>query len=266
MAFESSSKRYKCGECNEAFTYFQLMENSRRDKTEDKIDEITGENSRVCTNCELKLRQKEWDRMSDDFKLANPIYATVKGVRRDQKMKNKGTLWNAQAEHIAQAEKEILKEAEGWEDVSRQKKMKAILQRATKLAQALLNAIVNGNFINAFSAAGKRMERDNEVGEEYIKAYGAAMANEDNKELQTRLDKLEPKVAQTMDYETCKDFGDKQAAMLRALDFVDAFSQGLRLYNVCRAKTRNDEKTNTHCSCGLAFPSKMWTQPDPGRW
>ena len=134
------------------------------------------------------------------------------------------------------------------------------------LAQALLTAIVNGNLINDFSAAGKRMEHDNEAGEEYINAYGAAMANEDNEELQMRLDKLEPKVAQTMDYETCKEYGDKQAAMLRALDFVDAFGQGLRLYNVCRAKTRYDEKTSMQCSCGLAFPSKMWTQPDPGRW
>ena len=116
--------------------------------------------------------------------------------------------------------------------------MKAILQRATLLAQALLGAIASGNLINAFSAAGKRMIADDEIGEEYIKTYEAAMADENDERQQIRLDNLEPEMAQTMDYETCNEYGNKQAAMLKALDFVDAYGEGLRMYNVCRAKTR----------------------------
>ena len=40
----------------------------------------------------------------------------------------------------------------------------------------------------------------------------------------------------------------------------------MRLYNVCRAKTEWSDHRNKACSCGLAFPAKMWHRPDKGMW
>ena len=229
-------------------------------------EQPNGANNRVCAGCELNLRLREWDQQTAVFKEANPDYATAQGVRRDQKIANKGPLWNAQALHIAQAKKELQQGVGPEGGLSRQKKKKAILERATLLSQALLSAITSGNLISAFRAAGKRMEEDDQVGQEYIKTFEAAMADKDDERQQIRLDNLEPEIAQTMDYQTCNEYGDKQSAMLKALDFVDAHGEGLRMYNVCRAKTRWDPTTGTHCSCGLAFPAKMWEQPDLHRW
>ena len=125
MAFENSSKRYPCGECLHDFTYFQLMNNNRLENKKspsaseasagaghpgqrqlaikDQDDLQASVNGRVCASCELNLRLREWDQQTADFREANPDYATAQGVRRDQKIANKGPLWNAQALHIAQA-------------------------------------------------------------------------------------------------------------------------------------------------------------------
>ena len=54
--------------------------------------------------------------------------------------------------------------------------------------------------------------------------------------------------------------------MLRALDYVNDYGQGLRLYHVCRAKTIQNKTTTQKSTCGLALPTKMWTQPDPTQW
>eukprot|EP00975_Prorocentrum_lima_P035482 7453659-Prorocentrum_lima.AAC.1 len=38
---------------------------------------------------------------------------------------------------------------------------------------------------------------------------------------------------------------------------MDILTEKIRFYNVCRAKTRVNEK-GEHCNCGRAFPAKMW--------
>ena len=35
---------------------------------------------------------------------------------------------------------------------------------------------------------------------------------------------------------------------------------------MCRAKTGYDSTKGIACSCGLAFPAKLWRRPDPNRW
>ena len=130
------------------------------------------------------------------------------------------------------------------------------MDRAHLLAQALLNSLQSGNLLAAFSAAGKRMKEDDEIGQQYIQAYDEAMLDEDDEKKQIRLDSAEAEMAQTTDYQTCSQYGEKQAEMLKALDFIDAYGEGLRLYNVCRAKTRYNLPKGKHCSCSLAFPNK----------
>ena len=184
-------------------------------------------------------------------------------------MANKGRLWNSAGQHINKAKQEI-KEGRGLEaSLKGHRKKKPIMDRAHLLAQALLNSLQSGNLLAAFSAAGKRMKEDDEIGQQYIQAYDEAMLDEDDERKHICLDNVESEMAQTTDYQTCSEYGEKQPAMLKALDFIDAYGEGLRLYNVCRAKTRYNLQKGKHCSCSLAFPSKLWAKkfPDqPHRW
>ena len=59
---------------------------------------------------------------------------------------------------------------------------------------------------------------------------------------------------------------DEQIAFRMFFDFMDTFGPDIRVYNVCRAKTGYDQSTGCACSCGLAFPNKLWLQPDPNTW
>ena len=51
------------------------------------------------------------------------------------------------------------------------------------------------------------------------------------------------------DYSTATDRGEKQTEYLKALDFDDIIVKGWRVYNLCRAKTR-EGGTKT---CGMYF-------------
>ena len=70
---------------------------------------------RVCVDCELKYRTQRWDFLPAAARAAKPYYATYQGVRRDQKMANKGRLWLSAGQHINNAKQEV-KEGRGLED------------------------------------------------------------------------------------------------------------------------------------------------------
>ena len=54
---------------------------------------------------------------------------------------------------------------------------------------------------------------------------------------------------------------------MKALDFIDSPVPSMRLFNVCRAKTGGwNDDAGCAGTCGLAYPSKMWFQPDKKRW
>eukprot|EP00959_Pyramimonas_sp_CCMP1952_P157442 3292460-Pyramimonas_sp.AAC.1 len=64
------------------------------------------------------------------------------------------------------------------------------------------------------------------------------------------------------DYKTCKNMGAKQAQDIKAIDFVDEWSDNMQLCSVRRRNTGLDAKEDCACSCGLAFPSEMrWRGP-----
>eukprot|EP00975_Prorocentrum_lima_P013470 2861212-Prorocentrum_lima.AAC.1 len=48
---------------------------------------------RICTYCELKCRQEEWQSYTPEQMLANPGYATGERVWWDLKERNKGDKW-----------------------------------------------------------------------------------------------------------------------------------------------------------------------------
>ena len=220
---------------------------------------------RVCVDCELKHRVKQWDQRPAEVRAMIPDWATSVGVRRDLKTRNKGHMWYMAGDHINAAKQEI-KDGSGLESsLKGQRKKKAIMERAHLLAQALLSSLQSGNLLAAFSAAGRRMIEDNETGLQYIHAYEEAMLDEEDERAQNRLDSAEAEMAMTTDYQTCSEYGVKQAEMLKALDFIDAYGEGLRIYNVCRAKTRYIPEKGKHCSCGLAFPGKLWKKKFPDR-
>ena len=49
------------------------------------------------------------------------------------------------------------------------------MSRAQSLAEAVLTALKAGHFIDAFSEAGKSMEKSEDIAQQYIKAYEAYM-------------------------------------------------------------------------------------------
>ena len=204
MAFQGSSKRYPCWDCQREFTWFALINSDvireepdakaaaasssreiieagkgaarRHQGTASKGSEVPMNSQpaqadqedhryyRVCVDCELKHRVKQWDQRPAEVRAMIPDWATSVGVRRDLKTRNKGQMWNMAGDHINAAKQEI-KDGSGLESsLKGQRKKKAIMERAHLLAQALLSSLQSGNLLAAFSAAGRRMREDNETG------------------------------------------------------------------------------------------------------
>ena len=92
------------------------------------------------------------------------------------------------------------------------------------------------------------------------------MQDPSNEELRLDTERLHEELAQSGDYQTLKETGDQQVEYLKALDFMDTIGPKIRIFNVCRAKSKWDFKKEVACSCGLAYPSKLWLQPDKTRW
>eukprot|EP00975_Prorocentrum_lima_P026337 5535213-Prorocentrum_lima.AAC.1 len=51
------------------------------------------------------------------------------------------------------------------------------------------------------------------------------------------LNKAEESFLSNTNHQACKDYGEKQAEYLKALDFMDVLTEKLSFYHVCRAKT-----------------------------
>ena len=106
------------------------------------------------------------------------------------------------------------------------------------------------------------MDKSDDIAQQYIKAYDAYMNDPYNGELKETLEQLEAAEAATADYQTLKGLGDQQVAYLKALDFTDSLGPSMRLFNCCRTHTGSGWSGNRQGCCGLAFPAKMWCQPD----
>ena len=140
--------------------------------------------------------------------------------------------------------------------------------RAKAIATAMLRELKSGGLIGAFTAASGRML---ELSEDFEALEAGVHRLEESPEdpaLQAHADVLEGLVIRKAeDYQTLEDKGARQAGFLKALDFCDQLTPGIRLFNVCRARTGAwNEKENRPGCCGLAYPGKLWQQPDKTRW
>ena len=148
MAFAPSNRLYDCRICSSKFKHFKLME-SKRELTMDK-DDTDRENPqywRICVNCEVNLREQEFEKWSFKEKENDPTYPARWRVERDLKMANKGQAWAGKAAQILQAKKELKEDDEGWTGLSACKTRRAILSRAQLLAEKFLEAIQEAGFM-----------------------------------------------------------------------------------------------------------------------
>ena len=226
---------------------------------------------RICVDCELAIRVKEFAARSPEERDEDPEYATVSIVHRDLKRYNKGQTWAHTGRHLSECQREIaedkkkgLMDDESW----KQRKVTA-RNKARWIASAFIKALEKGDMLKAFATAGGRFE--GQMGEgpgsyrELNKLYEIYLQDPTNLDKREAVERAEEAFHKARDYTTMAD-DPQQVEYLKALDFVDAISADIRVYNVCRARTGWDAKRNVACSCGLAFPSKLWLQPNKARW
>ncbi len=173
---------------------------------------------------------------------------------------NKGKHWDETAKALVQAREEIKdEERESGEKVSKRQRNKMILARAQNLAEALVSLLNQSIPVwQAFESAGDRMFRNSKAWDQLQAEYEKFTGNPSEENLKS-LEELEELWEKSREYTTLKEKGDQQADFLKSLDFLDHVTENMRLYNVCRAKVGQ-------CgTCGLAYPSKLWTQA-PGKW
>ncbi len=250
--------------------YYKLMQNDRKKmKVATTYAESTGEAAktgsasagRVCTNCEVLLRREDWERMTEQQRTAaGEDYCDEVRVRKDMKSINKGQTWANTARSLVEARDEVKAEEQilGVR-VPKKQRNKMILHRAQELAEALVGLLHQSVPVwQAFEAAGDRMFKNSKAWDQLQVAYDKY--DEHPTEVNLReVEELEEKWEKSREYTTLAEKGDQQAAYLKALDFLDHVTENMRLYNVCRAKVGQSG------TCGLAYPSKLWTQT-PGKW
>ncbi len=276
MAFQSEANWVACGVCKQLNKFFKMWNNPRIEDKQPMAmshDEETGKAPktgkmavRICVNCELEKRKEEWKTWSEEKRqTVGADYTQLTRVQKDMKKVNKGTTWNNTARALTQATKEVREErklaiASGSADVmSRKQADKAGLARALQLATALLTTIQQDTPIwQAFEDAGGRFKKSFETWEKLSEKYDEFDLDQDPEKLR-QLEEMEEKFLKDQSYTCMSECGEMQREYLKALDFSDQITDRLRLYNVCRAKMGNG------CTCGLAFPAKMWTQT-PGTW
>ena len=118
--------------------------------------------------------------------------------------------------------------------------------------------------MDSFAKAGREFQSQEErkVHENLEELQCAVMMDPTNEEKVCKCDEAEAALLAEDDYTTAADRGDLQPEYLKALDYDDVIVHGWRVYNLCRAKTR-DGGTKT---CGLYFPGKLWSRPNKGKW
>ena len=270
MAFESGTKLFPCMQCGTELPYFKMLQNDRkRAKEPQTYAESIGETAatgskamgRVCVECEARLRGEDWERMTDKQKeAAGTDYMTPERVRKDMKAVNKGKAWADTAKSLVQARDEVKgEEKETGVRVPKRQRNKMILARAQELAEALVGLLNQSIPVwEAFTAAGDRMFKGSKLWDQLQQEYDKFTEDPSDKNLES-LEELEELWEKSQEYTALKEKGDQQADYLKALDFLDHVTENMRMYNVCRAQVGQSG------TCGLAYPSKLWTQT-PGKW
>ena len=130
---------------------------------------------------------------------------------------------------------------------------RGFLDEATEMASALLDATQNGGLFSRVSFAGLDYIAEDPTYEQYTAAW-ETYCDEPSDTNAAQLDVHEKKIftRRTQNYKCFECKGDDQVSWLKAMDFFDEITPDLRLYNVCRAKSKDGPMGPE--SCGLAYP------------
>ena len=88
--------------------------------------------------------------------------------------------------------------------------------------------------------------------DEWLFNEGAYEGSDTSVRLWQKYYNLLEKCIKCQEYNIGNGYGDGKFAIIKALDFSDEITTGMRAYNICRAKLVDGSP------CGLALSSKMW--------
>ena len=262
MAFQNSQKLLTCAGCDCQDTFNHLIPSYRKEHS--WVDALTKrtQHKRHCVKCEQKFRLKEWDGLAPEQKeeKGGVKYLDEHHNEFEHKRKRKGEKWVNKGKCLVQAKNEIREETNNgtcsYDCSTASLRKAAVLDHAGELAKALVEALHAGTYFEAFKAAGDRAYKDSAIAEEWQAAADAYFQNPEGDGLKDRYEAAERALDQTTDYEACAEFGEQQPDFLKALDFCDYLGPKMAVFNVCRRKTGRNR-----CTCGKAYPSKLWKQP-----
>ena len=238
---------------------------SKRERTMDTFEDGTTEYWRICLECEQFRRLEDWSEWSTEQKEKRLDYCHINEITRDKNFMNKNMKWIQRSKNMARAKKELTV-AKLLNGLTNKQQKEAIRTRANELAESFLSALTDGGLWEVFEAAGDRMLHVTApISEAYETVYLQYLEDPHNSNLKERLEYFQRKLFEAGSYKTMAHTGTAQPQYLKALDFQDSLGPSMRLYNVCRAKTGWDCKRGIACSCGYAYPSKLWWRPDPNR-
>ena len=120
---------------------------------------------RICINCEVKERAREFRDWTDEEKAAKPNYADPDQVFKEIKVENKGNTWINESSAIRAARKAVRKrQLEEGVHYSRQERRREVLDMSRALADGLLDALeADAGLLGVFGQAGIRIEGQGDV-------------------------------------------------------------------------------------------------------
>ena len=149
---------------------------------------------------------------------------------------------------------------------------------AKTLAMALRRALWAEGYLPAFAKAGERMLVYDDLRKECNAALDEVLEVEDERPWPTegvrqpeideqaalRLYTAEFAVKMAAEEKACEEYGPRQSAMLQILDQINEVGKRIRIYPVCRARTEMGENPSVTTTCGISFPSCLWTRSENG--
>ena len=170
--------------------------------------------------------------------------------------------------------------------LTKKNRKRKMLELAKVRGQTFANLIMtngSGNLFEAMKDAGERMKECSEkwtAFKEYADTFWSKATKASTKSAfdvdtggweddtaYATYENLEEALIAAQDYWVGRGMADPAVLteLRKALDFADQLAPGIRMFNVCKAKTGGwSERHGRAIECGLAFPAKLWWQKDVG--
>ena len=149
---------------------------------------------------------------------------------------------------------------------------------AMALRRALGNGFEPGDHTLALAKAGERMIVYDDIRKEYNAALETVLDMEEklpwptegarhpeiDEQAKLRLYTAEIALKLAAEEKACEEYGPHQTAMLEVLAQIDEIGDSIRIYPVCRAKVKGNKYPSKTGTCGISFPSCLWTRSANG--